>query len=215
MVKRAAASCVLWVHFNCDFEDCSSKQRAVQNAPAHLTERSQELRTSVSLKNVEGVNNSPLVPADVTKVIVPTLHCPMGLVDKLIMSFLDCVWQKVLLSPHLMMTWCGKSFKKQACNLHLWLHFFSQRKPCMMNPKHHQKTKKKSKGFKQEKNKAVMEERASANKAREKMICLHSTKAGSFTTRLEATHRAPGASCECCHGGKFSGVNCIIRVMDQ
>jgi hypothetical protein len=55
-------------------------------------------RTSASLKkSIDGVNNFTLIPADVMKVIVPILHCPMGLVDKLITSFLDYVWQKVLL----------------------------------------------------------------------------------------------------------------------
>jgi hypothetical protein len=40
-----------------------------------------------------------MIPVDVTKVLVPILHCPMGLVDKLLESFTDHVWKKVLLLP--------------------------------------------------------------------------------------------------------------------
>jgi hypothetical protein len=40
-----------------------------------------------------------MLPLDVTKVLVPILHCPMGLVDKLLESFTDYVWKEVLLLP--------------------------------------------------------------------------------------------------------------------
>ncbi len=40
-----------------------------------------------------------MLPLDVTKVLVPILHCPMGLVDKLPESFTDYVWKDVLLLP--------------------------------------------------------------------------------------------------------------------
>jgi hypothetical protein len=103
MESSEACHCLLRAsgtdQFNCDLEDCMSKQRTVQNMCACLLKCLHKSRTSTSLKNVDGVNNFPLVPADFTKVIVPILHCPMGLVDKLLTSFLDHVWQKVLLLP--------------------------------------------------------------------------------------------------------------------
>jgi hypothetical protein len=65
-----------------------------------------------------------------------------------------------------------------------------------------------------EKNKAPVTERASANKAFEKMIRSYSRQEGSFTSRLEATYRFLGISSEYYHGGKFNGVNCI-QIMDR
>jgi hypothetical protein len=132
--------------FNCDSEDCVSKQRTVQNMYACLLKYLHKSRTSTSLKNIDGVNNSPLVPADVTKVIVPILHCPMGLVDKLIQAFLTTSGKRSFFY-HRQMTWYGKSFKRRTYNSHLRSHFFSQRKPRIMNPKQ-QKIKQKLKGFK-------------------------------------------------------------------
>jgi hypothetical protein len=52
-----------------------------------------------SIKKINGVNNKQMLPLDVTKVLVLILHCPMGLVDKLLESFTDYLWKKVLLLP--------------------------------------------------------------------------------------------------------------------
>jgi hypothetical protein len=45
------------------------------------------------------MKNKRMLPLDVTKVLVPILHCPMGLVDKLLESCTDYVWKEVLLLP--------------------------------------------------------------------------------------------------------------------
>jgi hypothetical protein len=50
-------------------------------------------------KKIDGVNNKRMLLLDVTKVLVPILHCPMGLVNKLLESFTDYVWKDVLLLP--------------------------------------------------------------------------------------------------------------------
>jgi hypothetical protein len=188
-----------------------SKQRTVQNMHASLLKCSHKSRTSTSLKHVDGVNNFPLIPADVTKVIVPILHCPMGLVDKLITSFLDCVWQKVLLLPPE-----DDLVRKKLLETDVQLGSLTellQSKKVACDESKTPENKEEVGRVQAEKNKAVRE-RAIANKAHEKMIRSHSRRAGSFTSRLEATCRALGISHEHCHGGEFNGVNCI-RIMDQ
>ena len=215
MESSEACYCLLCTlgasQFNCDLEDCVSKRRTIQNMYASLIKYLHKSRTSVSLKNVDGVNNFPLIPVDVTKVIVPILHCPMGLVDKLISSFLDYVWQKVLLLPadddlirQKLQDTCVQLASSIALLRHVKFVYDESKTPV---------NKQEVKRVQVEKNKAV-EERARANKAYEKMIRSHSRRAGSFTTRLEATYRALGISREYYHGGKFNGVNCI-RIMEQ
>jgi hypothetical protein len=75
--------------FNCDLEDCVRKQRTVQNMYTHLLQYLHKARNSQSVKNVDGVNNARFIPVDPTKILVPILHCPMGLVNKVLSSFLD------------------------------------------------------------------------------------------------------------------------------
>jgi hypothetical protein len=59
-----------------------------------LTEGSKE-----SQKDNDGVNNFQLISAGVMSFLIPIQHFLMGLVDKLLTSFLDYVWQKFLLLP--------------------------------------------------------------------------------------------------------------------
>ena len=66
MESSKACYCLLCTlgasQFNCDLEDCVSKQRTIQNMYASLIKYLHKSRTSVSLKNVDGVNNFPLIP---------------------------------------------------------------------------------------------------------------------------------------------------------
>jgi hypothetical protein len=135
----------------------------------------------------------------------------MGLVDKLITSFLDYVWQKVLLLPP-----ADDLVRKKLQETDVQLTSsitLLQSKKAAYNESKTAENKTEVERVQVEKNKAV-KERASANTAYEKMIRSYSRTAGSFTSRLEATYRALGISREYYHGGKFNGVNCI-RIMDQ
>jgi hypothetical protein len=68
--------------------------------------------------NIDRVNNFQLIPTYAMMFLVPVLHCPMGRVDKLLTSFLDHVWQKVLLLP-LEDDLVQKNVKRQTSGPHL------------------------------------------------------------------------------------------------
>jgi hypothetical protein len=86
--------------FNCNSEDCVRKQRTIQTMYTRLLQYLHKARNSQSVNNVDGVNNAQqLIPVDPTIILVPILHCPMGLVDKVLSSFLEYTWRKVLLLP--------------------------------------------------------------------------------------------------------------------
>jgi hypothetical protein len=153
--------------FNCDLEDCVRKQRTVQNMYTCLLQYLHKARNSQSVKNVDGVNNTRLIPVDPAKILVPILHCPMGLVDKLLSSFLNYTWRKVLLLPpeddlirkKLQETW------EQLASLIGLLQTTKEVYEQSKTPENKEELKR----VQGEKNKAVTE-RASANKAFEKMI---------------------------------------------
>jgi hypothetical protein len=56
-------------------------------------------KNSQSVNNVDGVNNATLIPVDPIKILVPILHCPMGLAGKVLWSLLEYTWCRVLLLP--------------------------------------------------------------------------------------------------------------------
>jgi hypothetical protein len=177
----------------------------------HLLQYLHKARNSQSIKNVDGVNNAQLIPVDPTKILVPILHCPIGLVDKVLSSFLDYTWRKVLLLPpedDLI-----RKKLQETCERLASLIGLLQTKKEVYEQSKMPENKEQLKRVQGEKNKAVTE-RASANKAFEKMIRSYSRQEGSFTSRLEATYRFLGISREYYHGGKFNGVNCI-RIMDR
>jgi hypothetical protein len=211
--------------FNCGLEDCVEKIRTTENMEAALLEYLQKSATSRSIKNVDGVNNKRMIPLNVTKVLVPILHYPMGLVDKLLESFTDYVWKNVLLLPPeddlirkriqetdqqlasskilLQSKREASKSKKDAYN--------ESKTPA--NEEEHKRAQEEESIAQAEKNKAVGE-RAKAKKGFDKMISSHCRQADSFTSKLEATYRLLGISREYYHGGKFNGVNCI-QIMDK
>ncbi len=85
--------------FNCEWAVCVAKKRMTENMEVALLQYLQKSATSCSIRNINRVNNKRMLPLDVAKVLVPILHCPMGLVDKLLESFTDYVWKEVLLLP--------------------------------------------------------------------------------------------------------------------
>jgi hypothetical protein len=115
VVKQTTASCVLGVSI---LTVIGKMLKKTKNNTKHvclfdcLLKYLQKARMS-GLKNIKGV------PAeDVLKVLVPILHCPLRLVNKLLTRFLEYAWQKVLLFHHRKMTWYGINFKRWMSNSH-------------------------------------------------------------------------------------------------
>jgi hypothetical protein len=101
---REAHHCLLHaagakIEFCCTWEDCVSKQRNQLNMRASLLKCLHRSQTNKSLKNIDAVNNHQLLSTGANNVLVPILHCPMGLVSKVLEIFLDFVWRKVFLLP--------------------------------------------------------------------------------------------------------------------
>ena len=201
------------------------KRRTTETMEAALLHYLQKSATSCSIKNVDGVNNRRMLPLDVTKVLVPILHCPMGLVDKLLESFTDYVWKDVLLLPPEddLIRKQMQAIDQQLASSKILLQskresskskkdaYNESKTPA--NEEEHKRAQEEESKAHAEKNLAVRE-RAKAKKAFDKMISSHCRRADSFTSKLEATYRLIGISQEYYHGGKFNGVNCI-RIMDK
>jgi hypothetical protein len=187
--------------FNREWEDCLEKKRTTENMTAALLlYLLQKSATSCSIKNIDGVNSKRMIPLDVTKVIVPNLHCPMGLVDKLLKSFTDYVWKEALLLPpedgsiRKQMQAIDQQLTSSKILLQLKRESSKSKKDAyseLKTPTHeegHKRAQEEESKAQAEKNKAVRE-RARAKKAFEKMISSHCRQADSFTFKLEATYR--------------------------
>ncbi len=85
--------------FNCDYD--AGEQRTIAKILECYTEfiadfeRHRERGTKQTINNVKGINSQFLLPIDPIRIIVPILHVPMGLVDKVLEHHLHWLQLKV------------------------------------------------------------------------------------------------------------------------
>jgi hypothetical protein len=166
--------------------------------------------------NFRGVNSSGLWDIDPQRIIIPILHCPMGLIDKILESFKGWVNLEVE-DFHDDITEGVRSeyiAAKQEHDAAILTH--KQRLQELANaintPEHHQ-----AKAMAKEADKARITARKAESKAKEQydeQVQRHNAKKSSLNQQFEVIFRRNGVKREHYHGGKFNGVNCI-RVMEK
>jgi hypothetical protein len=162
--------------------------------------------------NYKGVNGKGLWDIDPQRIVIPILHCPMGLVDKVLEQFKKWVNYEV------------EDFNDAETDATRSLYRLAkQQREAAEEALAQAKAVTAANPTLLQANLAV----ASANKARikaskeegkareqfEEQVQRHNAKKTSLNQKFEIVYRNNGVKREHYHGGKFNGVNCI-RIMD-
>jgi hypothetical protein len=163
--------------------------------------------------NYNGVNGPGMWDVDPQRIVIPILHCPMGLVDKVLESLKHWVNFEVE-DFHDIDTEATRSVYKIAIQQHAAAIEAHQQAQDVVrnNPSHPQ-----AKTMEQEVNKARIKAKKTESKAKEQydvQVQKHNAKKNSLNQQFETIFRANGIKREHYHGGKFNGVNCI-RIMEK
>ena len=164
-----------------------------------------------SANNVDGVNSIGLLDVDPQRLLVPMLHCPMGLVDKVLESF------KTWINLHV--EELGNESNQIRDTYVVALQATSQATSDLHAAKatHDRDKTIESRDAFQAAKKAKSEARKVEKIAKsnyDEMIQRHNARKDSLAQRFEPTCRQCGIKREHYHGGKFNGVNCI-RIMEK
>jgi hypothetical protein len=196
--------------FNCNHNQLTMRTRASLEACLAEFMRLSSLPKKPPA-NYKGVNCAGLWDIDPQRIIVPILHCPMGLVDKILESMKQWVNLNVE-DYHDDQTESVRSIlflRQQQYELAVQAH----EQACGFS-----KTNPTSQAFRdmQEQTKGAKSAASSAyTKAKadyKETMLLHNAKKTSINQLFEGVYRANGVKREHYHGGKFNGVNCI-RIM--
>ena len=91
--------------FNCNPSICKESKRTMvslnENLASYNAKKKQALDRGIKpCNNVLSVNAPKLLPIDPEKIIVPILHCPMGLINKVVEKHFDWVVMDVIKLPN-------------------------------------------------------------------------------------------------------------------
>jgi len=176
---------------------------------ASLTESLNDLhalRLRKQARNVRGVNNVGLMDIDPQRITVPVLHCPMGLVDKVLTVFKE--W--TIFECELLPLEAGTTREAQHVAL-------ANLKAAQTTLLHEQQGAAKTKASATQAKEARIIAKDLEKKIRdayEEMAKRHCAKLQSLSQDFDVTFRANNINKEHCHGGKCNGVNCI-RIVDK
>jgi hypothetical protein len=144
-----------------------------------------------------------------SKVLVPTLHCPMGLIDKFLESFLGWAHRDVI-----QLTEAEDNIRNEYVmaedHLTIAIDLLAEARE---NADDSDESAATIRIHQDAKNKASAA-KTKANDEYKEMIKIHKIKSGSFHNDLEETCRKLNIVRECYHGGKYNGVNCI-KIMNN
>ena len=163
--------------------------------------------------NYYGVNGAGLWDIDPQRILIPILHCPMGLVDKVLESFKQ--WVNLDVEDFNDVETEGtRSVYRLAIQQHKdgIVALEQAQELARANP-----TNVVAKRMEQEANKARIKLKAAESKARkvyDEQVQRHNAKKSSLNQKFENVFRKKGVKREHYHGGKFNGVNCI-RIMEK
>ena len=149
-------------------------------------------------KNYEGVNHWPLVDIDPCDVLIPTLHCPMGQVNKLLKHLVEYL---LLYSEHLGTT--SQKIHEQYIDLHKKEKELEEKKMklTITNPMNELKVV-------QAELSKMASARVKAKKEYDKMQKARKCIPGSLATDIDAILKQVRAVHEHYHGGDLDGNSC-------
>jgi hypothetical protein len=163
--------------------------------------------------NFNGINGPGLWDVDPQRIVIPILHCPMGLVDKVLESLKYWVNFEVE-DFHDNDTEATRSLYKIAKQQHTAaIEAHRQAQDVVQNNPFHPEAK----AMEQEANKARLKAKKAESKAKQQydeQMLKHNAKKSSLNQKFEIIFRDNGIKREHYHGGKFNGVNCI-RIMER
>jgi hypothetical protein len=199
--------------FNCNHNQLTkrTKESLVNSLEEYILKSNNPTRKGPP--NVNGVNGPGLWNIDPQRIIIPILHCPMGLVDKILESFKAWVNLEVedfqdeetegVRSVYLL----TRVQHKAAIEAHE-----QARSLALANP-----ASAPAREMEKEADKARIKAKKAEAKAKElyrEFMLTHNAKKTSLNQRFETIYRANNVKREHYHGGKFNGVNCI-RIMSN
>jgi hypothetical protein len=163
--------------------------------------------------NYKGVNANGLWDIDPQQIVLPILHCPMGLVDKVLEAFKKWVHYEVEDFHNLEMDATRSLYRLAKQQHEAAVEALRQSKAVVAaNP-----TNQQAKIAEISANKARIKAAKEETKAREQydeQLQKHNAKKASLNQKFETVYRQNGVKREHYHGGKFNGVNCI-RIMEK
>jgi hypothetical protein len=220
MNNSSGAHCLMCMfkgsQFNCNHNSVTkrTKESLVQCLEEFMLANSHP--TKKGPPNVKGVNGKGLWDIDPQRIIIPILHCPMGLVDKILESFKHWVNLEVEDFHDEITEGVRREYilAKQEHDAAVQVHQQAiQALAVVINtPEYTQ-----AKVVEKEADKARIKARKAESKAKEQydeQVQRHNAKKSSLNQQFEIIFRRNGVKREHYHGGKFNGVNCI-RVMEQ
>jgi hypothetical protein len=163
--------------------------------------------------NYKGINGPGLWDIDPQRIVIPILHCPMGLVDKILESFKQWVNLEV------------EDFKDVETDAVRSLYKIAKQQHASTKAAHLQAQQfaisnphlPEAKALEKAADKARILAKKAESKAKERyddQVQQHNAKKTSLNQQFESTFRNNGVKREHYHGGKFNGVNCI-RIMEK
>jgi len=164
--------------------------------------------TTKSIRNWEGANSVGLLDVDPQRVIVPILHCPMGLADK-VLDWTICEVER--LPP-------PAGDIREACKQATMAHKAAvlaeaQAKVAAEQPGVTPASLASCKEAKQANKESAREEKQAKDNWDE-MAKHHRARLFSLSQAFDNVFRENGTKKEHCHGGKCDGVNCI-QIVDK
>jgi len=191
--------------------DCQQIGPQDMRTKASLTESLNECnrnRHRASVRNWHGVNHLGLLDIDPQRIIVPMLHCPKGLVDKVLESFKDWVIAEAEMLP------AESNLVRDAYANATAIHM--QAKETERLAGQGGNSPEAIALFKEAKSAKVAarrEEKKAKNNFDDMAKC-HRARLYSLSQRFDNIFRDNGIKKEHHHGGKYNGVNCI-RIMEK
>jgi hypothetical protein len=168
--------------------------------------RASGLRT----KNIKGVTEAMLLPiSSLSKILVPTLHCPMGLIDKFLESFLGWAHMDVIQLTKEEDKIRDEYFMAEQ-HLGIAIDLLAESKEMGDDS---EESAAAIRLHQDAKNQAAAA-RTKASYEYKEMIKVHKRSSDSFHNQLEETCRKLNIVRECYHGGKYNGVMCI-KIMNN
>jgi hypothetical protein len=168
-------------------------------------------RTKQTINNVKGINSQFLLPIDPIKIIVPILHVPMGLVDKVLEHHLHWLQLNVerLVGAEQM---TRQRYRDSSAVLVISQRNLDDARALLtiLNTPDRRIEVSEAQANKN----SASSTNAKSKKAFEALTKNRNGRPESLKSRMEAIYRRWKISREHYHGGKFNGVNCI-RIMEK
>lgn len=219
MSGSSGAHCLLCdakaAEFNCQQHPMSlrTKESLAECLQQHSSNTANSNRKNPPA-NYKGVNCSPLCDIDPKRIIIPVLHCPLGLVDKVLESFKAWVNLEAENLNDVPASETIRSLYRLATQVHQSAIIAHEQAKALAlaDP-----TNEAAQKLQVETNKGRIQAKKEESKAKERyddMIQRHNAKKTSLNQAFETIFSIMGIKREHYHGGKFNGVNCI-RIMEK